>query len=102
MSWAIEDGLLVARAGRGRGSLRIRIESLGSPDPELRPRALVRTEVEGYHPVIRGRGPLASAGSRLYRSTQVRIHRHVMRGFLHSLAELDPPADDPATLGEGG
>jgi hypothetical protein len=101
VSWAIEDGLLVAREGRGRGSLRIRIESLDS-GPELRSRALVRAEVEGYHPVIRGRGPLASAGSRLYRSTQVRVHRHVMRGFLSSLAELDPPAGDPATIAEGG
>jgi hypothetical protein len=92
VSWRIDRGLLVARRGRGQGSLRIRLERL-EPDGagEASTRVLARAEVKGYHPLIRGTGRLAGAGSWVYGHTQARIHRHVMRGFLRSLAELELP-----------
>ena len=81
VTWPIERGLLVA--ARGRGHLRIRVRRL-APD-----RVLVRAEVENFYPLLRGSGPFARLGARLYAATQLRLHVLVTRGFLRSLIELD-------------
>ena len=100
--WDIDAGLLVARVGRGRGSLRVVIRRL-EPSGESRAgaRMLARMEVAGYYPLIRGAGRLAGARTWLYAQTQARIHQHVMRGFLRSLASLELPSssDQPSVLG---
>jgi hypothetical protein len=103
--WDIERGLLVARQGRGRGSLRIRIQRAALDDCKNgNARLLMRMEVEGYYPRIRGGGWFARAGAWLYGQTQARIHRLVFRQFLRSLAglELTPSGSEaslPATQG---
>ena len=88
--WDIDGGLLVARVGRGRGSLRLVIR-LMEPTGESRAgaRLLARMEVADYYPLIRGGGWLAGARTWLYAQTQARIHQRVMRGFLRPPATLD-------------
>lgn len=90
VGWDIDRGLLVAREGRGRGSLRIRIQHVVH-DGEVagRARILMRMEVDGYYPRCRGGGWFAPVGTWLYAQTQARIHRLVMRRFLRSLARLN-------------
>ncbi len=95
VSWRIDRGLLVARGGWGQGSLRIRLERLepnGRGDAPAR--VLARAEVQDYHPLIRGTGGFARVANWVYGHTQARIHRHVMRGFLRSLATLELPVDE--------
>jgi hypothetical protein len=101
--WDIDRGLLVARMGRGRGSLRIGIRRL-EPAVESRANArmLARMEVAGYYPLIRGGGRLAGARTRLYAHTQARIHRRVMQGFLRSLATLELPSSSGQASMLGG
>ena len=100
----IDRGLLVAE--RGRGHLRITVRRLtaseapaGSPPApdSATERVLVRAEVENFYPLLRGSGPFARLGSRIYAATQLRIHVLVTRGFLRSLAGLDV---SPAEAGE--
>jgi hypothetical protein len=90
VTWRIWRGLLVAREGIGNGYLRIDVRREGT-DPRSPARELVgvRVEVENYYPWLRGSGPFARFGARLYEWTQLRIHVRVTRGFLHSLARLD-------------
>jgi hypothetical protein len=97
VTWRIRRGLLVARAGRDQGYLRIRVTRCG-PDPAASERELVRVRVEvrNFYPWIRGSGRFARFGAWLYRQTQLRIHVLVTRGFLRSLAALDLP---PSTVG---
>ena len=103
VGWGIERGLLVAHEGRGRGSLRIRIQRVARDGGKAgRARLLVRMEVDGYYPRIRAGGWFAPVGAWLYGQTQARIHRLVFRGFLRSLAGLELPpngigASMPAT-----
>ena len=104
--WDIDGGLLVARVGRGRGSLRLVIRRL---EPALESRAntrlLARMEVAGYYPLIRGGGWSAGARTWLYAQTQARIHQRVMRGFLRSLATLELPSSSgqaPVLAGRQG
>jgi hypothetical protein len=90
VAWQIDRGLLVARAGRGRGSLRIRVERgplEGRTPGEAR--LLMRMEVTGYHPRCRGDGRFAPLGAWIYGHTQAQIHRLVLRGFMRSLAGLE-------------
>ncbi len=91
--WGIERGLLVSREGRGRGSLRIRIQELANRGEGARARLLMRMEVSGYYPRCRGRGWFAPVGAWLYARTQARLHRRVLRGFMRSLGRLEPIAD---------
>jgi hypothetical protein len=105
--WDIESGLLVAAAGRDRGSLRIRLHRLepASGDDEAEVPVVARMEVEGYYPRIRGSGRFARVGAWVYAQTQARIHTAVMRGFLRSLARLEPPLSptrSPAASAERG
>ena len=90
VAWDIDRGLLVAREGRGRGSLRIRIQQVARNGEEAgRTRLLMRMEVDGYYPRCRGGGRFTPVGTWLYAQTQARIHRLVMRGFMRSLAQLN-------------
>jgi hypothetical protein len=100
VGWDIERGLLVAREGRGRGLLRIRIQRLARDGGKAgRTRFLVRMEVDGYYPRIRAGGWFAPAGAWLYGQTQARIHRLVFRQFLLSLAGLElTPSGSEASL----
>jgi hypothetical protein len=92
VGWGIEGGLLVAREGRGRGSLRIRLQRPGGAEQGEGGRLLIRMAVDDYYPRLRGRGRLARAGAWLYARTQAGIHRLAMRGFLRSLARAEPCA----------
>lgn len=91
--WGIKGGLLVAPAGRDRGSLRIRLCRLApvTDGEQGKVPVLARMEVEGYYPRIRGRGRFAGVGAWVYAQTQARIHTMVMRGFLRSLSRLELP-----------
>lgn len=90
VEWGIDRGLLVAAEGRGRGSLRTRVQRVTNGDRAGTARLRVRMEVDGYYPRCRGRGWFAPLGTWIYGRTQARIHRLVMRGFLRSLAGLGP------------
>jgi hypothetical protein len=84
VSWRIERGLLVARAGRhGKGHLRIEVRRRPSEDPT---RACLHVEVEvaNFYPAI-----AAGLGRWIYNATQSRIHVLVTHAFLRSLARLD-------------
>jgi hypothetical protein len=88
VTWPIEDGLLVSRAGRGRGFLRLSIEraEVGRTSAA---RLRATMEVRDFLPSIRGRGRLARLGTRVYAVTQGHIHRLTTRGFLRSLSRLE-------------
>jgi hypothetical protein len=97
VTWRIRRGLLVAKNGRDRGFLRIRVERRGrDPAAPLRELVRVRVEVRNFYPWLRGSGWFARFGARLYAATQMRIHQLVSHGFLRSLARLDLP---PARVG---
>jgi hypothetical protein len=90
VTWRIWRGLLVAREGVGNGYLRIQVRREGA-DPASPGHELfgVRVEVQNYYPWLRGSGPFARFGARLYELTQLRIHVLVTHRFLRSLARLD-------------
>jgi hypothetical protein len=89
--WRIKEGLLVAKAGRGRGYLRIWVyrHDDGPPGPEGDYRVTVTSEVANFYPMLAGRGRFSRFGRWLYGATQVRIHVIVTHAFLRSLARLD-------------
>ena len=97
VTWRIERGVLVARSGRGRGYLRIRVRRL---DGERGGPAVVHvaSEVANFYPLLRFGGPLGRLGARFYSATQLRIHVWVTRGFLRSLARLDLPPSPVGAL----
>ena len=81
--WRIEKGVLVSKAGRGRGYLEIDVQRR---PPGADGNALLHVEVEvaNFYP------SLASGISQwFYANTQSRIHVVVTHGFLRSLARLD-------------
>jgi hypothetical protein len=90
VTWPIRRGLLVAREGREKGFLQIRVAREGrdpvSPSNEL---VRVSVEVRNFYPWLRGSGRFTRLGTWLYRATQVRIHGFITRGFLRSLASLE-------------
>lgn len=85
VSWPIERGPLVAVEGRGQGHLTISVYR------ESEARVRVRAEVANYYPFLRGGGPFARLGARIYSATQLRIHVRIAHGFLRSLERLDLP-----------
>jgi hypothetical protein len=100
VTWPIERGLLVSKAGRGEGFLRISVERMDRAEPD-EARLLVSAEVQNFYPWLRGSGRFARFGTWLYGKTQVRIHEVVTNGFLRSLASLDlPPSRVGALTGE--
>ncbi len=85
VSWRIERGLLVARAGRhGKGHLRIEVRRCPSEDSAAQARLHVEVEVANFYPAI-----ASGLGRWIYNVTQSRIHVIVTHGFLRSLARLD-------------
>jgi hypothetical protein len=81
--WQIRDGLLVARAGRGRGFLALAVTLLEN-DGNGRVKLLIEVEVANFYPAI------ASGFSvPVYEVTQSAIHVLVTHAFLRSLARLD-------------
>jgi len=87
VTWRIDEGVLVAPSGRGKGFLRISV---------ARPRELgdevtitVTSEVANFYPMIAGWGWFSRVGRAIYRETQLRIHVVVTHAFLRSLARLD-------------
>jgi hypothetical protein len=94
VTWRIRDGLLVARAGRGCGSLRLDVRRLERDQPETGEDHLslgvgetvkVRIEVEvaNFYPAI-----AAGFSMPVYEATQSAIHVLVTHAFLRSLAKL--------------
>ncbi|HZU60810.1 MAG TPA: hypothetical protein VE983_07570, partial [Solirubrobacteraceae bacterium] len=97
VTWRIRDGLLVARAGRGRGFLGLDVRRLDQADHDVSPSALdgavpdytqaakVRIEVEvaNFYPAI-----AAGFSMPVYEATQSAIHVLVTHAFLRSLAKL--------------
>lgn len=81
--WRIERGLLVARAGRGRGYLQIDI-CRHPADESGRARLHAEVEVAYFYPAI-----ASGISRRVYNATQSRIHVIVTHAFLRSLARLD-------------
>jgi hypothetical protein len=88
ITWPIADGLLVSRAGRGRGFLRLSIER-AAPGKQAGTRLRATVDVRGFMPSIRGSGRLARLGTRIYAVTQGHLHRLTTRGFLRSLSALE-------------
>jgi hypothetical protein len=105
VTWPIERGLLVSLPGRGHLRISVRrLEPQQADGPDLA-RVRVRSEVQNFYPLLRGRGRFARLGAHLYAATQLRIHVHVTRGFLRSLARLDLPPTSVGMLAdddEGG
>jgi hypothetical protein len=106
VEWQIDHGLLVAREGRRRGALRIQL-ARRRPDHVERggARLLMRMEVAGYHPRLRGPRWFAPLGAWIYAHTQAQVHRLVLRSFMSSLGglELSPrTADAPVPVRQGG
>lgn len=101
VTWPIDRGLLVAREGRGQGSLRVSVErcdrdGIDDEADDERPdvRLIARVEVENFYPGIRGRGRFARFGAWFYAQTQLRIHVIVCNAYLRSLPRLDFPDID--------
>jgi hypothetical protein len=85
VSWRIQDGLLVARAGRGSGFLALEVCRLppeeGSPGA---PKLSIEVEVANFYPSI-----AAGFSTPVYKATQSVIHVLVTHAFLRSLATLE-------------
>jgi len=97
VTWRIRDGLLVARAGRRSGFLRIDVQRLSGADAAIPAgRAAVRIEVEvaNFYPSI-----AAGFSTPVYEMTQSVLHVLVTHAFLRSLANLDLAKSKVGSLG---
>lgn len=114
VTWRIQEGLLVAPAGRSKGYLRLTVRRPRSDGggSELIT-ASVTSEVASFYPLLAGWGWFSRIGRHLYRITQLEIHVVVTHAFLRSLARLDlapsvvgalrPAATpEPVESGDGG
>jgi hypothetical protein len=82
LTWAIRDGLLVSRAGRGSGFLSVRVSRDGAvSDPA---KLDIDVEVANFYPAIASR-----LGITVYQMTQSFVHVLVTHAFLRSLATLE-------------
>ncbi len=82
LTWAIRDGLLVSRAGRGSGFLSVRVSrDSGVSDPA---KLDIDVEVANFYPAIASR-----MGTPVYEATQSFVHVLVTHAFLRSLATLE-------------
>jgi hypothetical protein len=81
--WAIKDGLLVARSGRGCGYLSVDVRRLGRTD-EGRAKLRIQVEVANFYPSI-----AVGFSTPVYEMTQSAIHVLVTNNFLRSLAKLN-------------
>lgn len=81
--WPIQDGLLVARAGRHSGFLAVDVRRAPSR-ADGRVELIVEVEVANFYPSI-----AAGFSTPVYEMTQSVIHVLVTHAFLRSLAKLD-------------
>jgi hypothetical protein len=101
VTWRIDRGLLVQRSNRGRGHLRIVVRRPDVDGDGPTETIQVGVEVRNFYPWLRGSGPFARIGTRLYAATQGRVHVLVTHGFLRYLGRLDlPPSRVGALPGE--
>jgi hypothetical protein len=90
VTWPIDRGLLVARAGRGRGYLRLSVSRAPDADGSAgEVTVTVSSEVVHFYPALAGRGWFRRIGRVLYNLTQMRFHGLVTHAFLRSLANLE-------------
>ena len=83
--WRIRDGLLVARAGRGRGFLALDVRRVPTAAANNGWQKLrIEVEVANFYPAI-----AAGLSMPVYEATQSSIHVLVTHAFLRSLATLD-------------
>jgi len=81
--WGIAKGVLVSKAGRGRGYLKIDVQRR-PPGEDGNAVLHVEVEVANFYPSL-----ASGIGQWFYANTQSRIHVIVTHGFLRSLARLD-------------
>jgi hypothetical protein len=90
VTWRIDQGVLVAPSGRGKGGLKITVvRPAGDQDGSDEVTVRVSSAVENFYPMIAGWGWFSRVGRAIYRATQLRIHIIVTHAFLRSLARLD-------------
>jgi hypothetical protein len=89
VTWRINQGLLVAPQGRGKGFLRISVERRDDPSTADEIELRVFSEVANFYPLLAGWGWWKRIGGVLYRFTQYTIHNVVTNAFFNSLASLD-------------
>ena len=91
VSWAIRDGLLVSRAGRGSGllSVTVRRETGAGEQSALG----IEVEVANFYPAIASR-----LGKAVYEATQAFVHVLVTHAFLRSLATLELDESHPESI----
>jgi hypothetical protein len=89
VTWRIDNGLLVAPPGRGKGYLRISVERPENPPPGDEVTLRVSSEVANFYPMLAGWGWWRRIGTLFYRITQYNVHTIVTNAFLRSLAALD-------------
>ncbi|MDE3131878.1 MAG: hypothetical protein KGL16_12065 [Acidobacteriota bacterium] len=82
ITWAIRDGLLVSRAGRGSGFLSVRVSRDGGVSEPAK--LDIDVEVANFYPAIASR-----LGTPVYQATQSFVHVLVTHAFLRSLATLE-------------
>ena len=85
----VDQGLLVAPSGRGRGYLRLTVRRPEAMDGDSEVTATVSSEVVNFYALLAGWGWFARIGRVIYNETQLRIHIVVTSAFLRSLANLD-------------
>jgi len=105
VTWPVESGILVARAGRDKGHLRVSVRRCDrdgiddEDDAKLdQVRVIAGVEVENFYPGLRGSGWFSSVGAWLYAQTQLRIHVIVCTAFLRFLPSLDFPDVDTTSM----
>jgi hypothetical protein len=96
VTWRIRDGLLVARAGRGCGFLRLDVRRQ-PPDGSGRRRVRIEVAVANFFPSI-----AAGFSIPVYEMTQSTIHVLVTNAFLRSLAKLDLATSKVGQFAESG
>jgi hypothetical protein len=99
VTWRIEQGVLVAPSGRGKGGLKISVFRPAEDDGASQDVTVtVTSEVENFYPMIAGWGWFSRIGRAIYRFTQLRIHIIVTHAFLRSLARMDLEASKVGAL----
>jgi hypothetical protein len=94
VTWRVRDGLLVARAGRGCGFLRLDVRRR-PPDGSDRREVRIEVEVANFFPAI-----AVGFSIPVYEMTQSTIHVLVTNAFLRSLAKLDLATSKVGQLAE--
>ena len=90
--WRIQDGLLVARTGRGCGFLELDVRREPAR-PDGQEDLLIEVEVANFYPSIS-----VGFSEPVYEMTQSAIHVLVTHAFLRSLAKLDLARSKVGTL----